>query len=198
VFRVAIGNLGRPPEIMTATVYDRSRSKCMVKSDLDSIIEVQIPALRRFAYALTREHDAADDLVQDCLEKALSRRQFEREPAHLRARLFGLLRSIHLERLRRQQRQKQILAFERTLHQTTPAGTGDGTEVTNLLAALDLLPEEPRSLLLLIGVEDFSYVEAAEVLGLPIGTVMSRLSRARQKLRLILDRDGTSDVRRIK
>jgi len=161
-------------------------------------LEPQIPALRRYAYALTRDHAAADDLVQDTLERALSRWLLRRQGGDLRAWLFAIERNLFLGQLRRRQRRGvHITLDEAPPLPTRPLQEAD-LEAKDFLAAFAHLAEEQQSLLLLVGVEEFSYQETANVLGLPIGTVMSRLSRARARLRDILDKGQVSFLRRVK
>lgn len=167
-------------------------------ADADALLEPLIPALRRYAYALLRDHDAADDLVQDTLERALSRWRLRRPDGDLRAWLFTIQRNLFVNAWRQRQRQGPHASLDDVALPGTAAQQEAGLEVQNVLAALDQLPEEQKSLLLLIGVEDFSYDDAARILGLPMGTVMSRLSRGRQKLRSILETGHATLLRRVK
>ncbi len=165
-------------------------------SDPGPLIEPHIPALRRYAFALLRDRDRADDLVQDTLERALSRWLLRRPDGDVRAWLFTILRNLHVSGWRRDRRQGTAVAIDEA---APVAARQEATlEVHDVLAALDQLPEEQKSLLLLVGVEDFSYNEAARILGLPIGTVMSRLSRARQKLRSVIETGKVALIRRVK
>ena len=161
-------------------------------------IEPQIPALRRYAYALTRDHAAADDLVQDTLERALSHWLLRRPDSDLRAWLFAIQRNLHLGQLRRTKRRGPHLALEDAPPLPTRPLQESALEARDLLAAFAHLPEEQQSLLLLVGVEDFTYQQTATILGLPLGTVMSRLSRARAQLRDILDKGHMTFLRRVK
>ena len=167
-------------------------------ADIANLLEQQIPALRRYAYALLRDHERADDLVQDTLERALSRWALRRSDGDLRAWLFAIQRNLYVSRWRRDRRRDTAVAMEDAVLAGVPARQETVLEVHDVLAALDQLPEEQKSLLLLIGVEDFSYDEAARILGMPIGTVMSRLSRARQRLRSIVETGRTTFLRRVK
>lgn len=167
-------------------------------TDPGPLIEPLIPALRRYAYALLREHSAADDLVQDTLERALLHWSLRRTEGDLRAWLFTILRNLHVGNHRRTQRRGANVALDSTDLPGTGANQETVIEAHDVLAALDQLPEEQKSLLLLIGVEDFSYDEAARILDLPIGTVMSRLSRARKRLRSIVEDDRVTLLRRVK
>lgn len=169
----------------------------MAADDRAALLEAQIPALRRYAYALARDHDAADDLVQDCLERALSRWYLRRPEGDCRAWLFTILRNQHINAYRSRQRRGPSMPLDEAAWPATPDPQA-AIEARDALAALDRLPEEQKSLLLLIGVEDFSYEEAARVLGIPIGTVMSRLSRARQRLRTLIETGQPALLRRVK
>ena len=168
--------------------------KIGMADDRARLLEGQIPALRRYAYALVRDHDAADDLVQDCLERALSRWYLRRADGDLRAWLFTILRNLFINAYRSRQRRNRATSEDAAAALDPEARL----EARDALAALDQLPEEQKSLLLLIGVEDLSYDEAARVLGVPVGTVMSRLSRARQRLRGLIETGPGPLLRRVK
>jgi RNA polymerase sigma factor (sigma-70 family) len=166
-------------------------------ADPGPLIEPHIPALRRYAFALLRDHDRADDLVQDTLERALSRWWLRRPEGDVRAWLFTILRNLHVSAWRRDQRQGTTVDIDGSA--LSVAARQEATlEVHDVLAALDQLPEEQKSLLLLVGVEDLSYDDAARILGMPIGTVMSRLSRARQRLRSVVETGKVTLLRRVK
>ncbi len=167
-------------------------------ADPGPLIEPHIPALRRYAFALLRDRDRADDLVQDTLERALSRWLLRRADGDVRAWLFTILRNQHVSTWRRDRRHGSVTAIDETTMPAVAARQDVTLEVHDVLAALDQLPEEQKSLLLLVGVEDFSYDDAARILGMPIGTVMSRLSRARQRLRSIVETGKVALLRRVK
>ncbi|TAJ32277.1 MAG: sigma-70 family RNA polymerase sigma factor [Reyranella sp.] len=167
-------------------------------ADAEALLEPLIPALRRFAWALVRDHDAADDLVQDTLERALQRWGQRRPDGDLRAWLFTILRNLHVSALRQRQRRGPHVGIDDAAAPSVAARQDAGLEMQDMLAALDQLPEEQKSLLLLVGVEDLSYDDAAKVMGVPAGTVMSRLSRGRQRLRSILETGRTTLLRRVK
>ncbi|GFE48426.1 DNA-directed RNA polymerase sigma-70 factor [Roseobacter cerasinus] len=141
-----------------------------------------LPNLRRFAISLCRSPDTADDLVQITVERAFAARHQFTPDTRLDAWLFRILRNAWIDMTRRTKtRGTQI-----DIDDAPEAKTVDGTQVTEtslmLTAAkqaIDTLPEEQRDVILLICAEELSYKEASEVLGTPIGTVMSRLSRAR-------------------
>jgi len=167
-------------------------------ADPGPLIEPHIPALRRYAFALLRDRDRADDLVQDTLERALSRWLLRRADGDVRAWLFTILRNLHVSAWRRDRRYGPAMAIDETTMPAVAARQDAALEVRDVLAALDQLPEEQKSLLLLVGVEDFSYEDAARILGMPIGTVMSRLSRARQRLRSVVETGKVALLRRVK
>lgn len=162
-----------------------------------ALLEPLIPSLRRYAYALTRGHEAADDLVQDTLERALSRWFLRRRDGDLRAWLFTIERNLYVSSLRRRSRGAEV-ALDHAAEPSVDGGQDAALGMRDLLAALDQLPEDHKSILLLIGVEDLSYEEAARVLDVPLGTVMSRLSRGRQRLRTLLETGRTPLLRRVK
>ncbi|MBV5263087.1 sigma-70 family RNA polymerase sigma factor [Pinisolibacter aquiterrae] len=170
----------------------------MSRTDPTALLEPQIPALRRYARALVGDPDVADDLVQDCLERALSRWWMRRPGEDPRPWLFTILRNLHLDRLRQRRRQGRAVAIDEDAMPAIAPDQDGGLGVRDALAALELLPEEQKSLLLLVGVEDLSYEEAARVLGIPIGTVMSRLARGRQRFRAILETGRIPLLRRVK
>ena len=158
-------------------------------NDMVHLIEPLIPALRRYARTLVRDRFAADDLVQDCLERAVSRWHQRRRDGDPRTWVFSILHNLAVSRFRRQKRGPVEFAIENTADRDVSqiASQDKTVEVQDMLRCVDLLPEEQRSVLLLVGLEDLSYTQAAEVLGIPVGTVMSRLSRARDRLIELMD-----------
>lgn len=158
-------------------------------SDWDRRVEALVPGLRRFAWSLTRRAEEADDLVQDCLEQALGAWHRRRATGDLRAWLFTILYNLHVSGRRRSARRARLLEQVAQFSDTSGPSTAQDATVhcTQVLAQLERLPEEQRSVLLLVGVEELSYEEAGRVLGVPVGTVMSRLSRGRERLRLLAE-----------
>src|SRR5262245_49962363 len=152
--------------------------------DMLPLIEPLIPALRRYARALLRDRTAADDLVQDCLERAISRWHQRHADGDARPWIFAILHNLAMTQLSRMANRPRHVPIEATDESllSIAASQEDRLRYRDLLAALAQLPEEQRTVLLLVNVEDLSYAEAAQVLGIPIGTVMSRLSRARERL----------------
>jgi RNA polymerase sigma factor (sigma-70 family) len=168
-------------------------------SNLAAQVEPHIPALRRYARALLRNQDAADDLVQDCLERALGGWHLRRPDASSRAWLFAILRNLHLNTVRQQKRRGAHIEFQDSDGYVSHDGDGERTLIVrDALQALATLPEEQRSLLLLVAVDDFSYQEAADLFKVPTGTIMSRLSRARANLRNAIDGGARVTLRRVK
>src|SRR5271155_5057678 len=153
--------------------------------DRAALIEAQIPALRRFARGLLRgDGEAADDLVQDTLERALAHWNGRRNQGNLRGWLYTILYNRFLSNQHRARRRGPHDALsEETELPGTDGGQHSALQHRDLLRAFAALREEQRAVLLLVGVKDPSYQEAARVLGVPIGTVMSRLSRGRERLR---------------
>ena len=167
--------------------------------EIAALIEPHIPALRRYAWALVRNHEAADDLVQDCLERAVARWRLRRRDGDLKAWLFAIQHNLFIDGLRRRRREL-VRAEGEDLSSIAEPGIEQESRgaVRDILACLDALPAEQRAVVLLVGVEDLSYEEAARVLDIPIGTVMSRLSRGREKLRRLLDGNAPPMLRRVK
>jgi RNA polymerase sigma-70 factor (ECF subfamily) len=142
-------------------------------------VAAQIPALRRYARALTRDRDRAEDLLQDCLERALSRRALFRHPGNLRSWLFRIMHNIYVNYVRSSDDHRNLLSLEEPVAVPNQIPT---VEIKETLKAFNCLPAEQRQALLLVAVEGMSYREAAGVLHIPVGTVLSRVSRARQAL----------------
>ncbi|MFJ4195850.1 RNA polymerase sigma factor [Pseudomonas sp. NPDC089534] len=165
-------------------------------SDIDEQLREIIPRLRRFALSLTHNASSADDLVQASLERALSGWRDKRPDGDLRAWLFAILYRQFLDAHRRSRRYARMLEFFTGRDDAEPSV--ERTVIArSTLQAFDRLPAEQRALLLMVSVEGLSYKEAAEVLDVPIGTVMSRLSRARQALRQLSDGEISSPSLRI-
>lgn len=163
-------------------------------------IEATIPALRRYAVVLLRGRDEADDLVHDCLERALDKLHTRREDADLRAWLFTIMHNLFISQARRRRSRPPPEHLDET-HES--AGglrpvQEDALHWRDLQRGLALLPEEQRSVILLVSVEDMSYAQAAQVLGVPIGTVMSRLARGRERLRQHTGQEPRATLRRVK
>lgn len=158
--------------------------------------------MRRYARALLGDNGEADDLIQDTLERALARLEQWREGESPRKWMFSILHNLYIDGLRRKSRRPPHVGLESLgMDQSSPAA--DGASGRDLDRALQLLSVEQREVVLLVGLEGLSYAETADVLAIPVGTVMSRLSRGRDRLRGLMDYGGgdSSDrasLRRVK
>jgi RNA polymerase sigma factor (sigma-70 family) len=161
-------------------------------SDMLRLVEPVIPALRRYARALVHNRAAADDLVQDCLERAVSNWEQLRE-ADARPWLFTILHNLAVNQFRRSASRGKHIAIEEANEDDFGQDAVQEQKLMyqDVLDKLARLPEDQRAVLLLVAVEDLSYAEAANVLDIPVGTVMSRLSRARERLQQEIE--GTAD-----
>jgi len=148
-----------------------------------------LPRLRRYARALLGDRDRADDLVQDTVERGWDRLASWRRDGDMRAWLFGIMHNLHVDQLRRPAVATVALDDEHAplppqCEPSTPHR--DGLELRDMATALQLLPAEQREVLLLVALEEMSYDDVAAALNIPRGTVMSRLSRGRERLRLLM------------
>jgi RNA polymerase sigma-70 factor (ECF subfamily) len=157
-------------------------------SEFHQLVTEQIPRLRRYARALTSNRERADDLVQDTLMRALVKKHLWQPGTDLRAWLFTIMHNQNVNTVRQGVREAAAVDVEAvagTLIATTD--TTASCQLRELERALSKLPLEQRQVVLLVGLEGMSYEEAAAILGIPIGTVRSRLSRGRETLRQLLD-----------
>jgi RNA polymerase sigma factor (sigma-70 family) len=142
-----------------------------------------IPRLRRYARALVGDRSTADDLVQDTLERAWTKLHLYRRGTDLRAWLFTVMHNVHVNRIRATRTTDPL---DEEMPELAQSRQPDALLVRDLDRAIARLPADQRSVLLLVTLEEMSYDEVARTLGIPIGTVMSRLSRAREKLRAMM------------
>jgi RNA polymerase sigma factor (sigma-70 family) len=145
-----------------------------------------IPRLRRYARALAGSREAADDLVQDTLERAWARIALWREGSDMRAWLFAIMHNLYVDRVR------SAPAPLDSIDDNTPepfahGSPADRIELRDMESALGMLPAEQREIVLLVALEDMSYDQVGATLGIPVGTVMSRLSRGRERLRSLME-----------
>ena len=149
----------------------------------------EIPRLRRYARALLRDRDAADDLVQDSLERALSRMENWTTGESPRRWLFTIMHHLFVDQLRRAKRHAHAVTMmpESIDALAAPPPQTDRLASAEVLAALQQIAPERRAALVLVAIEGMSYADAANVLGIPAGTLMSRIARGREDLRSILD-----------
>lgn len=156
-------------------------------SNIAQLLEPQIPRLRRYARSLTQDVSRADDLVQSCLVRALSKQHLWRPGTDLRAWLFTILHNQHVNDVRRLVREGVVVSVEDVAPNLAASpSAGASLELRDLEQAIALLPREQRAVVLLIGREGKRYEEVAAMLDVPVGTVRSRLSRARAKLRELM------------
>ena len=160
----------------------------------------ELPYLRRFARGLCGDAALADDLVQDCVERALVKSHLYDSARPLRTWLYAVLRNIYISNWRRNSKftsAKHIDDLEGFEGAVLP-DQDSNFSVSLITDALDTLPSQQREVLVLISLEEVSYAQAADIIGVPIGTIMSRLSRARAHLQNILEERGTTILRRVK
>lgn len=170
-----------------AAVFAPGHSRRRRTVSFESDVVGWLPQLRRYARALTGDPAWADDLVQDTAERALTRVRMFRPESNLRAWLLTILRHLYIDQLRA--RREIAIDDEQGPWQTleAPSGQVDSLILRDVQRMLYRLPFEQREVLLLVCVEELSYQEVASVLGVPIGTVMSRLARAREHMRRLLE-----------
>ena len=155
-----------------------------MRSDSRQQVVVLIPRLRRYARALTGSAEQADELVQDCLERGLNRLHLWRRGSDLRAWLFTIMHNLHVNNVRRGIIRPDNQVFDDTRQQASaPPAQDDVVALHSIVDMLRRLPTDQREVVLMVGMEEMSYREVAEVLGVPVGTVMSRLARGRERLR---------------
>jgi len=151
-------------------------------------MQAAVPSLRRYARALTRDAERADDLVQDCLERALRKRSLWRPTGPLVAWLFRVPVNIYRNDFKTRRREPAAASLDDGRPEAASAPPQlDRLALADTARAIDRLPDEQREALLLVVLEGISHAEAAERLAIPVGTLMSRLGRARAQLRKDLD-----------
>ena len=158
-------------------------------SEIGCLVEREIPRLRRYARALTRATDRADDLVQDTLVRALTKGHLWQPGTDIRAWLFTIMHNQYVNTVRRQARETATVDVEQV--SSTLVATTDPTsswQLRELDRALARLADEQREAILLVGLEGMAYESAAKILGVPVGTIRSRLSRGRETLRQLTGR----------
>ena len=170
------------------------KSSAMAAAALQREVLEFLPALRAFARSLTRDRTEADDLVQETLLKALSNIDKFDPGTNLRAWLFTILRNTYYTEIRKRRRESDGLSV--LAQQDSNMGPGQEWSVTlsSLKEALTHLPDDQREALVLVGAAGLSYEEAAEVCGCALGTIKSRVNRARTKLLALMGAEATADV----
>ncbi len=156
--------------------------------DYAQLLETEIPRLRRYARALTRDSSRADDLVQSCLARAIAKEHLWEPGTDLRAWLYTILHNQHVNDIRRSVREGVSVAVEDAAPVLTVTPNAVASlQLRDLERAIGMLPEEQRQVILLVGLEGMRYEDVAAILDIPIGTVRSRLSRGRGMLRKLMD-----------
>jgi RNA polymerase sigma-70 factor, ECF subfamily len=165
-------------------------------SDFARLLEVEIPRLRRYARALTRDRVRADDLVQECLVRAIAKQHLWQPGTDLRAWLFTILHNQHVNEVRRSLREGIKVTVEGVAPTLTVVSDATASlQLRDLERAIAALPAGQRQVVLLVGLEGISYEKVAAVLNVPIGTVRSRLSRGRHMLRQLMGMTGRATQR---
>lgn len=171
------------------------------RDEFDWLLSREIPHLRRYAHALAHDPVLADDLVQDCLERALRKWWLWRPHGRMRSWLFRMLYRIYLNQRPKHRRDARAVPFDDGVEPAANSASHSLTlEIRETAAAIDELPDDQRSAILLVALEGMNYDEAAWVLSIPVGTLRSRLSRGREALRAVT-RDAQPEpahLRRVK
>jgi len=163
-------------------------------NDFSSLLEKEIPRLRRYARALTHDVFRADDLVQDTLLRAIAQQHRSRYDSNLRAWLFTIMHNQNVNGVRRSMREGITLEFnDKSPFLTAATDPAGRLSLRDLDRALACISEEQRRVILLIGLEGTSYQEAAVILEVPVGTIRSRVFRGRELLRKLMDRRPESE-----
>ncbi|WP_206419944.1 RNA polymerase sigma factor [Minwuia thermotolerans] len=157
-------------------------------------LETHVRVLRRYARALMGNPAGADDLVQETLKRALIHIGKGRQVRNLRSYLLTILHNVRMDQIRKEKNHGQQVPLDEAMTVAEPAAQPHRLEYNRLLAALSELSEDQRAVLLLAGLEGRKYREVAEILGQPIGTVMSRLNRGRAALRRRLDDEAPAQA----
>jgi RNA polymerase sigma-70 factor (ECF subfamily) len=168
--------------------------------DVKLLIAAEIPRLRRFALSLAGDPDAADDLVQDCLERAIRKRHLWRRYGSIRGWLYRILYNVFLNQAsRRRKARLEVDVEEPGVTLSEPARQEQQMICDDIVQAMRALPGEQRAAIALTALEGFTYDEAAEILRVPIGTLRSRIARGRERLReLHVDPPARVALRRVK
>ena len=161
----------------------------MTASGVLAHIQACIPALQRYAAALLRSQEDADDLVHDCLVRAFDKLHTRRDDGDVRSWLFAIMHNMFISQSCRAKARPAGELLDETHEAALSVRPNQENSLhwRDLTRSLNRLPAEQRTVLLLVSVEDLSYAEAASVLRIPIGTVMSRLARGRERLRQLTD-----------
>lgn len=178
---------------MAGTVAEREQD------GLTQEIMSHVAGLRRYALVLVADPHEADDLVQECLSRVLAQMRSWRPVRDLRAYLFATMHNVFVDTTRKRRTRADHVPIDDVMATLAlPANQTRRLEVRDLLQALAVLPEQQREVVLLVGLEGMSYLEAARILDVPIGTIMSRLSRGREALRQFMTHGSVARLRVVK
>lgn len=166
-------------------------------SEFITQLEDCIPALRRYAFTLLHQQDEADDLVQDCLERAIRKQSLWQKGTSLRAWLFTMQHNLFINQLKQKARKPKLVVSSNALSHIQ-APDQPNVIMKDIQYCLQQLAEDQREVLLLVTIEGFSYKEVGEIEGIPVGTVMSRLSRARKRLQELMNGETQTVLREVK
>src|SRR5204863_4703907 len=179
--------IGRPNIRNREQIRSTQQDRLFSMNDFGWLKQADIPRLRRYAHALTRDAARADELVQSCLTRAVAKQHLWQAGTDLRAWLFTILHNQHVNDVRRSVREGISVEVETAAPLLTMAPNAHAVlELRDLGAAIDKLPLEQRQVILLVGLEGMRYDEVATILGVPVGTIRSRLSRGRDQLRKLM------------
>lgn len=163
----------------------------------ESRLVEQIPRLRRYARALNTDTQSADDLVQDTLERALNKKLLWRKNSRLRPWLFTIMHNLFINHIHRHGASQQMIELDDNIRDISSNPESD-VYTQQLKVCIGRLPNDQKQIFLLVSLEGFAYEEVAKITGIPVGTVMSRLSRAREKLRRQIESKDGVQLRRVK
>ncbi len=190
--------LGREPISSGAEEAVSGSVEGAVRPAPDDVLS-HISGLRRYALVLVGDTSDADDLVQECLLRVIAQARSWRPVRDLRAYMFTTLHNVFIDGHRRRKARVSEVPIETVVADlVAPPSQNRWLEVRDLVAALGKIPSEQREVVLLVGLEGMSYLETAGVLGIPVGTVMSRLSRGREALRRLTSQGASSKLRVVK
>lgn len=156
----------------------------MARPDVVDQLPDHIASLRRYALVLTRDREDAEDLVQECLTRAIAAADTWRPGSDLRVWLFRILHNVHMSDLRKKKVRREATLV---LPDSVDAPQQAHVELQQVLNALDALPEDQRRPIILVALREMSYAEAADTLDVPLGTFMSRLGRGRAAIRRMME-----------
>lgn len=178
---------------MTESVTEEALPETTIKADFKREMLAALPSLRAFAVSLCRNGSRADDLVQEAILKAWAKQASFQHGTNMKAWLFTILRNEFYSQMRKAGREVSDPDDIFTNNMAVPAGQNGALDLQDFKKALDMLPDDQKEAIVLIGASGFSYEEAAEIAGSAVGTMKSRVSRARARLQELLEIDDSSE-----